>query len=216
MSGEDPKLFGRQARSSRRDSRSELIDVTLEVLVSRGIDGVRIDEICDKVGVTKGSLYWHFQDREGLIREALLEQLRRMSEENLTRLDEAIAESENREEYLARVASTFVDPFDAAEVEARWQRWELLTTTRRDPELSALMSEVQRREQRFLVSLMEQAREKKILRSEVDPKAMAAVLVALSLGSNNLSLLGDDAPTAEHWTELLVLLVNLLFPPGEV
>lgn len=199
-------------RRSRRDSRIELIDATLAVINERGIDGVRIDEICEKVGVTKGSLYWHFQDREGLIREALLEQLRRMSEQHLSLLDQAIAESESREEYLARIASTFVNPFDPIEVEARWRRWELLTTTRRDPELAGVMSEIQRREQRFLVSLMEQARERGILRPDVDPRAMAAVLIALSLGSNNLSLLGDDAPTPESWTQLLVTLVNLLFP----
>lgn len=199
-------------RRSRRDSRIELIDATLDVINERGIDGVRIDEICEKVGVTKGSLYWHFQDREGLIRESLLEQLRRMSEQHLSLLDQAIAESENQEEYLARIASTFVDPFDPIEVEARWRRWELLATTRRDPELAGMMAEIQRREQRFLVSLMEQARERGILRPDIDPRAMAAVLIALSLGSNNLSLLGDDAPSPEAWTQLLVTLVNLLFP----
>lgn len=204
----------RPARQARRDSRGALIDAALDIILASGIDSLRIEDVCERVGVTKGSLYWHFNDREGLIREALLEHLSRMSEQQMTALDEAIDTAATRDDYLMKVAGAFVDPFDPGEVEHRWQRLEMLTTTRRDPTLAALMADIQRRQQRYLADIMEKAHERGILRRDVDPKAMAAALTAIALGSNHLSLLDHDGPTPEAWTAFMVLMIDMLFPPA--
>jgi AcrR family transcriptional regulator len=201
-------------RTPSHDSRQELIDAALDIIVTRGIDAVRIEDVCERVGVTKGSLYWHFQDRQGLIREALFEQLRRLSAEQIEALDEAIDSGASREEYLIRVAGTLVDPFDADESEARWQRWELLATARRDPELRELMADLQRSHQRYLVGIMSKAQERGILRQDADPAAVAAAINAIGLGSNNLSYLDADGPTPEAWSGLLLLMIDMLFPPS--
>lgn len=191
-----------------------MIDVALEIILRDGIDALRIEDVCERVGVTKGSLYWHFQDRQGLIREALFEQLRRLSAEQIEALDSAIDSGASRDEYLIRVAGTLVDPFDPDEAEARWQRWELLATARRDSELHELMTDLQRRHQRYLVTIMSKAQERGILRSDVDPVAVAAAISAIGLGSNNLSYLGSDGPTPDAWNGLLLLMINMLFPPS--
>jgi AcrR family transcriptional regulator len=158
-------------------------------------------------------LYWHFQDRQGLIHAAMLEQLRRLSEAQLESLDEAIDKAASRDEYLLRVAGSLVDPFDSREAEARWQRWEMLATARRDPELNAMMAEIQRRYQRYLTSVITKARERGILRTDADPAAVAAAMTALALGSNHLSYLGDEGPTREAWNGLLLMMIDMLFPP---
>ena len=208
----DSPLPQRPKRQTRRDSRGELIDAALEIILASGIDALRIEDVCERVGVTKGSLYWHFNDRNGLIHEALLEQLFRMADEQMQNLSEAIDASASRDDYLARVLGAFVDPFDPAEVAGRWSRLDLLTATRHDEELAALMADVQRRQQRHMADLMMKASENGILRADVDPKSIAAALSAISLGSVNLSLLGDDGPTPEAWLKLMILLVQLLFP----
>lgn len=122
-----PDLPPRPARQVRRDSRGELIDAALDIILNTGVDSLRIEDVCERVGVTKGSLYWHFNDRDGLIREALLEQLYRMADEQLATLSEAIDRAASRDEYLTKVLGAFVDPFDTSEVEGRWQRLEMLT-----------------------------------------------------------------------------------------
>jgi AcrR family transcriptional regulator len=200
------------SRPRSSDSRKQLIDVALEIILHEGIDALRIEDVCERVGVTKGSLYWHFQDRQGLIREALFEQLRQLTAEQLEALDEAIDSAASRDEYLIRVADTLVDPFDPAESEARWQRWEMLAIARRDPELRELMADLQRRHQRYLASVMSKAQARGILRSDVDPAAVAAAMTAIALGSNNLSYLDGDGPTQEAWNGLLLLMINMLFP----
>jgi hypothetical protein len=43
---------------------------------------------------------------------------------------------------------------------------------------------------------------------------VAAAINALALGSNNLSFLAEDGPTPEAWNGLMLLLIDLLFPPS--
>ncbi|MCW5633960.1 MAG: TetR/AcrR family transcriptional regulator [Rubrivivax sp.] len=69
----------RRARRSAPDAdaaRSPLtpeawIDAATEVLVDQGIDHVRVDVLATQLGVTRGSFYWHFRDREDLLRRVL-------------------------------------------------------------------------------------------------------------------------------------------------
>jgi AcrR family transcriptional regulator len=49
-------------------------------LAREGIDSVRIEVLCRDLGVSKGSFYWHFRDREDLL-HALLSQWEKGEEE---------------------------------------------------------------------------------------------------------------------------------------
>jgi AcrR family transcriptional regulator len=55
-----------------KTARSETwIEAATEVLVDQGIDHVRVDVLAQQLGVTRGSFYWHFRDREDLLRRVL-------------------------------------------------------------------------------------------------------------------------------------------------
>lgn len=209
-----PKASAKKPNPTRKDSREQLVDAALDIILKHGIDGLRIEDVCERVGVTKGSLYWHFNDREGLIREAILEQLRRMSEEHMAAMNDAITSSTGTDQYLLRIVDAFVNPFDEEEVEQRWNRLEMMVSTRRDPSLRKMMAELQHREHLFMLEAVERAAQNGLLRGDVDPNAVAAALVAVSLGSINLSLLESNGPSREAWTNLMLFLVSQLFPPA--
>ena len=213
VQGKSPRSSGK-GRSRKADSREELLDAALQIIAEHGIDALRIEDVCEKVGVTKGSLYWHFQDRQGLIRAAMLEQLRRIAERQLQIVDRAVDAPISRDEYLLTVAGALANPFDATEVESRWQRWELLATARRDPEVHELMKEIQRSHQLYLTGMATKAQQRGILRGDVDPAAVAAAITAIALGSNHLWYLGNDGPTQEAWNGLLIKMIDMLFPPS--
>lgn len=50
---------------------TEWIRAARRVLESRSIDSVRVEVLAKEMGVTKGSFYWHFKDREDLLRRML-------------------------------------------------------------------------------------------------------------------------------------------------
>jgi len=56
-------------------SRQTWIEAGLARLAALGVDSVRVEPLARQLGVTKGSFYWHFQNRAAFL-EALLESWR--------------------------------------------------------------------------------------------------------------------------------------------
>lgn len=52
---------------SRRLDRDAWLSEALEVLRESGIDHVKVEPLAKRLGVTKGSFYWHFKDRADLL-----------------------------------------------------------------------------------------------------------------------------------------------------
>lgn len=85
---------GREADAAARAplTQQTWIEAATDVLVDQGIDHVRVDVLATQLGVTRGSFYWHFKDREDLLR-SVLQAWRLAATENLTqRLERASAE----------------------------------------------------------------------------------------------------------------------------
>jgi AcrR family transcriptional regulator len=99
-----------------------------QVLVDHGIDHVRVDVLAGELKVTRGSFYWHFRDREDLLRRVL----QAWRDENTVQLTRrlALARSDPRD-LLADVVTL---PFRgraavrAARIELAIRAW-----ARRDP-----------------------------------------------------------------------------------
>ena len=54
-----------------RQSKKSWLDAALQALASGGVDKVRVESLAKNLGVTKGSFYWHFKDREQFLDELL-------------------------------------------------------------------------------------------------------------------------------------------------
>jgi AcrR family transcriptional regulator len=55
--------------------RAAWIAGALKIVATDGIDGLRVESLAKRLGVTKGSFYWHFKDRRDLI-DAVLDDWR--------------------------------------------------------------------------------------------------------------------------------------------
>jgi AcrR family transcriptional regulator len=77
----EPAVFAKpvaRRRASKPESAARAtltpeawIEAATQVLVDSGIDHVRVDVLAQELGVTRGSFYWHFRDREDLLRRVL-------------------------------------------------------------------------------------------------------------------------------------------------
>ena len=87
------------------DNRGTLMSCALELFYERGYDAVGVQEIVDKAGVTKPTLYYYFGSKRGLL-EAVLKEHFAVLEQNL-----AVAAEHNARvpEILYRVARVFFD-----------------------------------------------------------------------------------------------------------
>lgn len=72
-----PKTTPSRARSRASSERTQLdparwVDTAIDVLASDGVTGLRVEVLAKRCGVTKGSFYWHFKDRQALLDAVLL------------------------------------------------------------------------------------------------------------------------------------------------
>jgi AcrR family transcriptional regulator len=75
-------------RPDRRLSRESWIDAALVALTERGVAGVAVEPLATRLGVTKGSFYWHFANRDELLAAALEAWEAERTDELIARLDE--------------------------------------------------------------------------------------------------------------------------------
>ena len=59
-------------KTSDNLTREDWISGAWDMLGETGLDGVRVEPLAKNLGVTKGSFYWHFKDRQELL-DALLD-----------------------------------------------------------------------------------------------------------------------------------------------
>ncbi len=105
-------------------SRDRWVDAALEALAERGIDAVRVEPLARRLGVTKGSFYWHFRDRGALL-VALLERWEEVATQAIIDEVEAVpgpAEAKLRALFAIALATSRMDLETALRQWARRER----------------------------------------------------------------------------------------------
>lgn len=66
-----PKNSARKKLSKAEIKRRKILDAAAKVFIERGYSGATLSEIAEEAGTQAGSLYYHFESREHLVREIL-------------------------------------------------------------------------------------------------------------------------------------------------
>lgn len=77
--------MARTVGSAADDTRQRILDVAVDLFIERGYAGTSVRDISERLGMTKGSLYYHFASKDDLL-AALVEPM-------TAKLDEFIADA---------------------------------------------------------------------------------------------------------------------------
>jgi len=58
-------------KKTRRVSKAQWLDMALEVLETDGVAGVRIEILAKRLEISKSGFYWHFKNRDHLLKDML-------------------------------------------------------------------------------------------------------------------------------------------------
>jgi AcrR family transcriptional regulator len=122
----------------------------LALLATHGIDGVRVEVLATSLGVTKGSFYWHFKDRDALHAAMLTQWRRQATLELIERLDRGVATPEARLRRLLRLPVIGERSAFAADIELAVRLW-----GRRDERARAALKEVDELRLHYIAQLLE-------------------------------------------------------------
>jgi AcrR family transcriptional regulator len=113
--GDRTLLYGAVARRARqrRLDREDWIGAALDALADGGVRALAIERLAKRVGATRGSFYWHFQDRAELL-QAALERWERENTSELIPDAEAIGDPAERLRFV--IGELYEQPVDAIEL----------------------------------------------------------------------------------------------------
>ncbi len=112
----------RQQRKARA-TRQLLLDAARAVFAEKGLDLARIDEITDRADVGKGTFYYHFKNKEGLIRELVQGLLREL----IAEIDLRVSGKNTLAELLDTLIQVHIEFFSN-----RWEDFVLFFQSRAD------------------------------------------------------------------------------------
>jgi Transcriptional regulator len=141
------------------------IDAAMDMLAEGGVDAVRIDPLAKRLGVTRGSFYWHFKDRDAL-HQAMLKQWRKRASYAVgARIDSQNPAPNERLKQNLALPQASARSKHAAAIELAIRLW-----ARRDKEAARAVAHIDRVRLKYYAQLyaetglkQEQARERAFL-----------------------------------------------------
>lgn len=144
---EDSKKNG-QAVSNERLGASDWVKAALSELAESGISGVRVEKLARGLGVTKGSFYWHFKDRDALLKEMLEMWRKRATLAVMERVQKSGSSASARLHGLLSLPFASPRAAEGSDVELAMRIW-----GRTDPRAHGVLREIDELRMHFIASI---------------------------------------------------------------
>jgi AcrR family transcriptional regulator len=196
-----------------RSTRDRVLDVVLAMLEEGGEVAVRIDEVRDRSGVSIGSLYHHFGDRDGLIVAAQVRRFARFAEAEIAALSDIVERSEDVDQFRRAIRQLTLHSASQLRTAERWARVAVLASSVGRPELAEEVRAIQTRLTDEFQAHVAQGQARGFFRSDLDPRAVALFVEAYSLGLVLNEL--DERPVSEQsWEKVVWSVIDALIAEG--
>ena len=188
-------------------TRQRLLDTALALLDLHQPDALLVDMVLKQSGVSKGSLYHHFEDFADLVETALVSMFASSVDRNSAALKSVIERSVDKEEFVRGLAQVTHET-QASDMRAvRFRRARLLTMSEARPRLMRKMSHEQARLTKNYADMFEECQKKGWMNNDFDPQAAAVFIQAYTIGK-----IVDDVTTEPMdpaaWDSLIMKIVG--------
>jgi AcrR family transcriptional regulator len=191
-------------------TREKLIDTAAHLLKSIHPGEISSEMVLTESGISKGSLYHHFEDLEHLIETALLGRYARWVSVNVDVMTKILTQAKSTEDiYLGLVEVTKASQ-DRKLRSERFFRAEVLTKADNSPRLSQQLQVLQDQLTESLTDLVREAQERGFFKKSFDAKSIAVMVQAYTLGK-----IVDDSSNnpvdPEQYADLINAIVKNVF-----
>ena len=191
-------------------TKSRLIETTSELLDTKFPQDIAVDEILDKSGISKGSLYHHFEDLSELLEVAQVERYAAWVDRSVEALVSMLAKVKTREDIVAGLKMVTRFTQDTKYSKTRFQRARAIAAAEHNPRFRKLLADEQKRLTDALIDLINEARNKGLYASDFDAHAGAVLVQAYTLGMIVDDFV-DEQMDPEAWYALIDKVVDKVF-----
>jgi AcrR family transcriptional regulator len=164
------------------------VEAATTLLVDQGIDAVRVDVLARLLGVTRGSFYWHFKDREDLLMSVLRAWRDAATEQLIERFERKQAPPRELIRDLISLPFRGRSAERAAQIELAIRAW-----ARRDPTARQAVDEVDARRISYIAQCFSA-----LGYSIAEARARGFALYAWEVGESMLGRQGSPAQRPER------------------
>lgn len=200
-------------KSGSHPTRDKLLAVTVELLQTHLPQAITAQMVMDQSGISRGSLYHHFEDFSALLEVALVETFAGHVDKSLAHFSQILEQANNREEMLFELAKVTAATQQKSLKPIRFQRARLIVFSEDNPRLAAALAKEQQRLTNAITDLMREAQNRGWISPDIDARSSAVLIQSYTLGM----IIDDIVPeqmSQDAWVHLINKLISNLFSPA--
>ena len=171
----------RQRAARKTPDLDEVIEVTIKLVLKNGDSGFRIEELIERTGISKSSLYLHFGDRDGLVGAAMSIAYLRDVKTNVDGAITLFSGVSTRKQMLDAIPILVNAALNTRDI-ARWQRVTVLASAQHRPEMLKRISEAQTMIDTALEELIREKQNQGIVRKDLDAREIGVLIQTAIIG----------------------------------
>lgn len=188
-------------------TRDRLIDTMVELLDGSDPEHITADQVLSASGVSKGSLYHHFEDFEDLLEAALIARFSVNVDVTIEALSAIIATVNSRDEAIAALRELNIYNQAQSRSNYRLERARAAGLTYSSPRFHEALGAEQQRLTDAFTDLFKEAQNKGWMSEALDARAAAVFIQAYTVGR----VVDDIAPEKvdpDAWIDLIMTVIE--------
>lgn len=184
-------------------TKTRLIETTAELLEKQFPQDIQVDEILEKSGISKGSLYHHFQDLGELLEAAQVSKYAAWVDRSISLIVPVLSSAKTRDDIIEglRVLTKYTQSEEYQQT--RFYRARTLANSETTERFKRALGVEQERLTSALEDLVAEAKNKGLFRTEIDSRVFAIFIQSYTLGK----IVDDIVPTPveqQKWDDFIV------------
>lgn len=188
-------------------TRDRLIETMVELLDGSDPEHITADQVLSASGVSKGSLYHHFEDFEDLLEAALIARFSVNVDVTIDAMSKILATVNSRDEMLEALRELNVYNQAQSRSSYRLERARAAGLTYSSPRFHDALGKEQERLTEAFIDLFKEAQNKGWMSKDIDARAAAVFVQAYTVGR----VVDDIAPEKvdpDAWISLIMAVID--------
>jgi AcrR family transcriptional regulator len=193
------EIDGRRRRPWALASHDNLLNAAIEEIVAAGFERARLSDIAKRAGMTPGSVYTWFENKEDLFQAALQHAL----SDQLRKNQEALADAGIENSFLLQIASLVPrNHQDDAPTNAQQLLIECYYAAWRDPKARDRLLDGIESQRQMYINIFEEGQQQGVVSTDITATALATLLLSMHTGLAMLSLAGVPRISDAEWVTI--------------
>ncbi len=183
----------------QQEARNRIIKAAVEAFLESGYRQTTMEDIAERLGVSKAAIYSYFEDKEELL-NAMGEAMQQTLKEELDSLFKHTRSSDSFFDWAMSILDWNIDNM----IKYSSLHLEVLSEASRNASLRKMLRERLMKATSIATDLLEEQKKKRHIRQDSDTHSLALGLTALLFGLSQILSTGiDKAEASQAWRELI-------------